>query len=187
MPGKRMPTHQTRTRLVEAALHTLREHSLAGLTLETVAREAGISKGGLLHHFPSKDVLVEAILRHLLESFEAQVESQLAGEAERPGRLLRAYVHATFDGTPLSLELLSLLASTLAENPRLMSLVSEDFTRWQVRLLNDGVPPARAMVIRHAADAYWSTKHITITEADGARWLQVRDDLLKLIEEAAVR
>lgn len=184
MPGKRMPAHETRTRLVEAALHTLREHSLAGLTLETVAREAGMSKGGLLHHFPSKDVLVEAILHHLLENFEVRVESQLARDTEGPGRLLRAYVRATFDGTPLSLELLSLLASTLAENPRLMSLVSEDFARWQVRLLDDGVPPARAMVIRHAADAYWSTMHVATTEADEALWLQVRGDLLRLIEEA---
>ncbi|MDQ0063824.1 AcrR family transcriptional regulator [Paenibacillus harenae] len=32
------------------------------LTLEAVAKEAGISKGGLLHHFPNKQALINAMV-----------------------------------------------------------------------------------------------------------------------------
>ena len=37
---------------------------VSAMTLEAVAREAGLSKGGLLYHFASKDELIAAMLQH---------------------------------------------------------------------------------------------------------------------------
>lgn len=36
---------------------------IAALSLNAVAREAGVSKGGLLHHFPNKQALIFALVR----------------------------------------------------------------------------------------------------------------------------
>jgi AcrR family transcriptional regulator len=49
------------------------------VTLEAVAAEAGVSKGGLLYHFPTKDALLEALVQDWLDRFEADVEAE-AGE-----------------------------------------------------------------------------------------------------------
>ena len=43
----------TRATLLAAARQVLRRQG-ATLSLDAVAREAGVSKGGLLHHYPTK-------------------------------------------------------------------------------------------------------------------------------------
>ncbi len=65
MSARQLTAARTRTRLLDAAAQTLRDQAMAGPTLAAVAKEAGVGKGGLLHHFPSKDALVKAVLRRL--------------------------------------------------------------------------------------------------------------------------
>src|SRR5205809_615370 len=49
-------------KLLDAAEAVVVRQGIANLTLDAVAAEAGMSKGGLLHHFPTKDRLVEALV-----------------------------------------------------------------------------------------------------------------------------
>lgn len=51
--------------ILEAAGRVIAEIGARHMTLDAVAREAGVSKGGLLYHFPSK----EALLAAMVESF----------------------------------------------------------------------------------------------------------------------
>lgn len=84
MSTKQQSAERTRTRLVDAAMATIHAQGLVGLTLDGVAKAAGVSKGGLLHHFPSKDALVEAILRRLFADFDAWVRHYLEREPVPP-------------------------------------------------------------------------------------------------------
>ncbi len=115
MTGKRSESSETRARLVQAALSTLRERGPGRFTLDAVAAEAGISKGGLLHHFPSKGALAEAVLRYRLERFEARVQEYLEQEPAGSGRWLRAYVRAAFDDEPVPIELWTLVMTLATE------------------------------------------------------------------------
>lgn len=56
---------QTRIRLLDATLVCLVEYGYAGTTTQRIQDKAGVSRGALLHHFPSKSgLLVAAIHRH---------------------------------------------------------------------------------------------------------------------------
>lgn len=55
----------TRAKLIAAAAAVIRRDGAQALTLDAVAAHAGVSKGGLLYHFPSKDALVEGMLDRL--------------------------------------------------------------------------------------------------------------------------
>jgi AcrR family transcriptional regulator len=68
-----MPVQDTRDKICEAAIRTASRDGLLSMTLDNVAREAGVSKGGVMYHFPSKDELV----RGMLEYFGAQVEQMI--------------------------------------------------------------------------------------------------------------
>lgn len=179
---KRESALSTRRRLIEAALRVLQKQGLAGLALDAVARDAGVSKGGLLHHFPSKDALIEALLRQLFEDFATRAQHYYAQEESTPGRWLRAYVRATFDDEPPPLELSAMLLLALSEQSRLVDLIRADFAEWEQRLLNDGVPVARAIVIRQAADAYWTDRLVGVASADPAVRESVLQELLHLTE-----
>lgn len=176
---------ETRQRLLTAAITTMQEHGIAALTLDAVAKEARISKGGLLHHFASKTALIEAILRHLFADFESRVQAYYDAEPDQPGRWLRAYVRATYDDTPLPLEVASMLMSAMSENRALLTLIQSDFEQWQRRLVDDGLATARATVIRQAADAYWTERLLGVAPERQADRLQVRDELLRLTYEEA--
>jgi AcrR family transcriptional regulator len=67
----------TRARLVAAAVDTLIAHGYAGTSTVAVQRAAGASRGALLHHFPTRGALVEALVEELVSRNEAVVEAAL--------------------------------------------------------------------------------------------------------------
>jgi AcrR family transcriptional regulator len=182
MTSKQANALHTRNRLITAAINTIGSQGIAALTLDTVAKEAGVSKGGLLHHFSSKEALLEAILRQLFADFEERVQQHYHNESPTPGRWLRAYVRATFDDAPLPLEVAAMLLGAITENRALLRLIQDDFVHWQQRLLSDGIHKARASIIRQAADAYWTERLLGVAPEHQADRLEVMNELLQLAE-----
>lgn len=60
----------TRERILLGANVVALRDGIQNLTLEAVAEEAGLSKGGLLYHFPSKEALVAGLVDYFTERFE---------------------------------------------------------------------------------------------------------------------
>ena len=58
---KRPSSVQMTDALLDAAEAVVAREGITRLTLDAVAAEVGLSKGGVLHHFPTKDRLVEAM------------------------------------------------------------------------------------------------------------------------------
>ncbi|WP_353171902.1 TetR/AcrR family transcriptional regulator [Paracandidimonas soli] len=90
---KKQPVVVRRQLLDEAAALAV-EQGLTGLTLEAVARAAGVSKGGLLHHFPSKHALLEALCDEFLRRLEERIAQAMAQDEIETGRFARAYLDA---------------------------------------------------------------------------------------------
>jgi len=185
MNSKQQAAAQTRTHLVEAAINTLRQHGAHHLTLDAVAKASAISKGGLLHHFPTKEALIEALLRQLLTEYEQQVQGFYERESQGVGRWLRAYVRATFAAEDsLSMELLVMLLSAITEYPNLLRLVQTDHRAWEARLSSDGLPLARVRAIRMAADSYWQERLMGIGVSNPEERYLVLNELLNWVEAA---
>lgn len=55
---------QTRTGILEAAIDCLATHGYARTTTQLVAETADISRGAMLHHYPTKGFLIEAIVAY---------------------------------------------------------------------------------------------------------------------------
>lgn len=88
---------KVRAQLIDSARRLALENGLGAVGLEAVAADAGVTKGGLLHHFPSKQALVDGVFQHLLGEFEADLNASMANDPEVFGRFTRAYVRAVFD------------------------------------------------------------------------------------------
>lgn len=58
-------TATSRARILDAAVGCLVESGYAGATTLRIQARAGVSRGRLLHHFPSRDQLLVAASRHL--------------------------------------------------------------------------------------------------------------------------
>jgi AcrR family transcriptional regulator len=90
--------HLIRDRLLSATIDLLVEEGIGAVTLNSVAARAGVSKGGLQHHFSSKQELLEALSAKVLQHFMGQVATLAETDAEPHGRNTRAYLRASADG-----------------------------------------------------------------------------------------
>src|SRR3954466_14733340 len=86
-----MARGDTRARLLDAASAVVRRDGAQALTLDAVAAEAGVSKGGLLYHFRSKHELLEAMVTGGAAHFEHEIGVAAAQEG---GSFARGYVKA---------------------------------------------------------------------------------------------
>jgi len=69
----------TRARILHGAEEVVLRDGVAHLTLEAAASEAGISKGGILYHFPTRAALVTAMVERLGSQFDEDLEREDAG------------------------------------------------------------------------------------------------------------
>ncbi|MFD9892569.1 TetR/AcrR family transcriptional regulator [Amycolatopsis sp. NPDC059027] len=86
-----MPKPSARERILDAYEQVVIDQGPGVATLEGVAAQAGVSKGGLLYHFGSKDALVDGLLERLARLNEEDLE--LARQA--PEGVVRYYLRST--------------------------------------------------------------------------------------------
>lgn len=69
----------TRARILNAMVHLLAEQGFSATSMPAVAREAGLSRTAMLYHFPSRRVLLEAVVQHVTRRRVELHEEMLAG------------------------------------------------------------------------------------------------------------
>ncbi|MER6507871.1 TetR/AcrR family transcriptional regulator [Nonomuraea sp. NPDC001636] len=180
-----MPRPSSKDRLLDAAADVLLTEGAESLTLEAVARRAGVSKGGLFYHFPTKQALVAAMVGRLTDAFD----QALAAAGGRPGDFLRAYVRATIPerhtaSVPADRVTVALLAGVLVD-PAGLEPLRERFAAWQARLADDGIDPAAATVVRLAVDGWWAARLLGLGEPGPGLHEPTRRHLMEVIDRAA--
>ena len=86
-----------RRALIDCAATLAMERGLQAVTVQAVAAAAGVTKGGLFHHFATKEKLIEAVFDAQLDIFGAAVEEALQDDHSSYGCFTRAYVVSTFE------------------------------------------------------------------------------------------
>ncbi len=128
------------------------EKGTEAFTLDAVAREAVISKGGLLYHFPSKNLLIQGMIENMISA----VDATLAEELEKSGGdFLTAYIRASFRTKAASEKLSYALFAAIANDPSLIEPVRERFFRMQRMISATAATEEVATLIRLALDGLW--------------------------------
>jgi AcrR family transcriptional regulator len=91
---KKQPELVRRALLDEAARITL-EQGLSKVTFQAVADAVGVTKGGVMHHFATKDALILEVFYDAMTKFEAEVNAAMAKDPVSYGSFTRAYIDAT--------------------------------------------------------------------------------------------
>jgi len=138
----------TKRQILDAATRVIRRNGLAA-SLDEIAAEAGVSKGGLLYHYKTKQALLIALGEQITQSFADLVEQNSDPDDRAPGALNRAYIKASFANLDAGTMRDNIaLAAHLISDPELQPLAEADGTRWREQLLADGLPaPVVALII----------------------------------------
>lgn len=174
--------------LLDAAEQLLAERGTSALTLAAVAAQAGVSKGGLLYHFGTKDALVKALVQRLIDEFDAAVEAR-RGSAR--GDYTRAYIDATFEivtaDAPARPRRRWAVVAAAATDAQLSDPLSAATRRWHRRPDHEELDPVTDRVVRLAVDGLWEAMEYDPELFDAAECEELRIRLHALLDEAGAR
>jgi AcrR family transcriptional regulator len=166
-----------RTPILEAAATLVATAGVDALTFDGLAEATGISKGGILYHFPSKHDLLLSLVSESVVRFEELWDSFAQRDKVVAGRQARAFLD-TYIAVSRSSKVANLnfaLLAAAASDPTVMKPYAEAYERWQERLADDGIDEPTATILRLVADGLWATDLFRLPRLD--------DDLLAAIVE----
>ncbi len=183
-PTGRTP-EETRRLILDAAATIFRVQGISA-TLQSVAAEAGVSKGGLLYHFATKEDLIRTLGVDLSDIFRESVEEHLDPDDTGPGRLTRAYIHTCLDFLEDADVVLDhvVLTSHLQTDPEVAAHIRAEAQRWREELSADGLPADVLVLVISAADGA-SSAPIWAANIDAATRETLRTLLINITRHPA--
>lgn len=163
---------RTKRQILDATVRLLSTEG-TGVTLARISKEAGVSKGGLLHHFENRDHLLYASLIDANNRFRDEVLGFLDLADNHPGKVLRAYVRALCGGSEFVMRAFSNsgLWTQLHSYEGAKAIFTNDAEQWEHDLAADGLDADVILVVRLAAEGAVGAWLIdgTFTDADLVR------------------
>ncbi|VDC30766.1 TetR/AcrR family transcriptional regulator [Pseudogemmobacter humi] len=164
-----------RRKLLDAATALAVREGVHSVTIGGVARAAGVTKGGLFHHFPDKDALLQAMFLGQLEELDAAIDAEMAADEGTPGCFTRAYVLATLQH---SASPAAPLFAVLLMSPAMRAIWS-DWLRARLGRHAGTDGGAGLELVRYAADGIWLSDLWQVDPGLRASRAELRDTLLQ--------
>ncbi|GLU33343.1 TetR/AcrR family transcriptional regulator [Trinickia caryophylli] len=115
-------SERSRTAAIQAALKIIARDGPGKLTFDAIARESGMSKGGLMHQFRTKQEVLKALLEHQTEHFERfsrDYEATLDTSVAEP--MLMAQIATAREATDQPQSVALALVAAFVEDPTLLA------------------------------------------------------------------
>jgi len=146
---------QVRRALLDCAERIAVEEGLAGVTVQAVADAAGVTKGGLFHHFPSKQALLEGIFADMMETLDNEIEAHMARDRNPYGRFTRAYVAAMLSKEGLGSRSPRAVLSVAMMGERSLDALWDDWLASRLARHKKTDDDPMLEIVRFAADGAW--------------------------------
>jgi AcrR family transcriptional regulator len=188
MRRKKEDAIQTRETVLKAAAQVITRLGVKAFTIEAVAQEAGLTKGGVLHHFPSKVDLINGLIDQVIEAFKTHLIEELKAEPEgQPGRWLRAYLRTVFAVDYDDKNLIPAIAAAVASDHQILVRIRRSFEDSQLAAVQDGIDPIQATIIRLAVDGIVFARSLNIDVLDQETSRKTYEELFRLTSLTGLR
>ncbi|MGM9988207.1 MAG: TetR/AcrR family transcriptional regulator [Bacillaceae bacterium] len=151
-----------RNLILKSAKEFVLQHGFNDLTLDAVAKHAGISKGGLLYHFPNKEALLVGLGNYIFEEFTTAFNEQAKQDPIEKGKWCRALIETTKEDLNHNAELNVGILATSMLNSDLSTSISEGYQYMQSKVEQDQIDPVTATIIRLAIDGLYYSELFNI-------------------------
>ena len=138
----------SRQRVLHAATTIVGRAGAANLTIDGVAAESGLSKGGVLYHFPSKRALLEGMLEQLLE----EAETRAIGLRDKGCSSLEAWIESERTQSAAERSTSLALLANAAEDPSLLDAAQPTIRSRFREIRSEAKDPEFALILLLATE-----------------------------------
>jgi AcrR family transcriptional regulator len=182
------PKSSCRDALLDAAEEVVLRAGIGSLTLDAVASEARVSKGGLLYHFPSKDALILAMVQRTCDNWKSEYVEAIGSEPKGPGRVARALLRMCLGSTESCSAACRrsgvVLVAAIVNNPALAEPLRRTHDDLRSRLKEDPPSAAAGEAVVLAMNGLWFEQVFGLGEMKSARLKALHAVLTSLIDAA---
>jgi AcrR family transcriptional regulator len=170
-----------RDAILDAAEDLTRERGAGNLTLDAVAKRAGISKGGLMYSFATKEALIGAIRDRDLGRFHALLSERAKDYPASRFAGLLARIDVTESENPLTSAKGASLMAALAQTPGHLGAIQEDYRKEMSRLDAKGDEGRRARLAMIAIEGAFLLRGLGLMTLSEAEWASIFADIRGLV------
>lgn len=173
-------------RILDAAEEVILDSGGRNFTLDAVAARAGISKGGLVYNFATKDALVRAALEREVVGFQSAVRDRVGGATDDTFQLVLAHIDQALDEDDAATRKAAFLMTALVHAPDMMA-PARDYYRALLDPLLDGTVAAQN--VRHAllaVEGIFLLRGLGFVEVSEAEYRSVLQHARVIVAKAAV-
>ncbi|CAI2491999.1 TetR/AcrR family transcriptional regulator [Serratia liquefaciens] len=173
-----------RDKVLDVAEEIVATQGAAGLTIDSVARAMGISKGGVQYCFGSKDALIDAMFDRWGKAYE-RVFDEIAGENPSASTTVKAHLQATRSSDQASSAKAAGLMATLIQTPEHLDSTREWYRSRIVGLDLATEEGKRARLAFLATEGAFMLRYFGLMEIDPVEWDAMFADMQTLILQNA--
>lgn len=171
---------RTQKRILEAAIDIVRAQG-GQFSLDAVAKHAGVSKGGLLYNFPSKQALIRAMVQHHIDEGRTEVfraEQELADDPYRH-KLMRAFLLGMCRTFEEDNQTAASVLAAIADDPSLLDPVRVFHKEIYGRIQQESEDPELATLVYLAVEGIHTNKVFQVLDEEQ---LNMDEQLERMIE-----
>lgn len=173
--------------LLDAAEAIVTEQSVGELTLERVAARAGVTKGGLIYHFKTKEALLQALVERTLTQIEARYQDSAARKGQTFAALLIAMIDDVFDMSREEKTLMSNLLAAVSSYPKQLGPVQQMYERVSADLTRSPENAGLALMISCALDGVLFLELLGLKNFSAQEREQMRSALIDTVERGVAK
>ncbi|MDA3647066.1 TetR/AcrR family transcriptional regulator [Saccharopolyspora indica] len=179
-----MAASDTRDRILDALQRILIRKGTAAVTLESVAAEAGVSKGGLLYHFRSKQAMLQGLTLRLDDAAEAEFAQATEDGVDVVRYFLQTSLPTSDEEMALYWSVIAALRGAEGLSEAGSEVLARVFGRWSELLTDHIGDPVLAEIVRLVGDGLYLSALSGLPHPDPELVKKVFDRLLAQVAEA---
>jgi len=168
-----------RDKVLDAAEAVVSEVGAAGLTIDAVAKAAGITKGGVQYCFGTKQQLIDAMFKRWDAEFDQEV-ANLVGNDPDPVTRIRGCIEATMEVDEVANARSAVLMAALIQTPDHRERAQQWYRRRMKKLDVSTKLGRRARLAFLASEGIFMLRCFGLLNVSETEWKSIFTDILAL-------
>ena len=175
---KTRPARNSRDVILNAAEALASKIGAARLTIDAVASRSGLSKGGVLYNFPSKDALIKGMVARLADDCDSDIAAARTRFTGHASPTLAALIASAPGWISNKKSVARALLAANAENPELLTYFREFKQKLKAQMLSETDDPAQALIAWSAIEGLLFTTALGLSIHSEAEVEMIMNNLM---------